>query len=163
MLCQHQVLGSPGWLINRAIEGRKDQNTFATELGNWLSLSVLLLSSTIYHSLLCLMSCPFSIIAQLFSFFFFTPKKGLSTAVSTFEQCLVNRYTLSDFTRNIVTFKNVRAQRAGEHFSIVSLIFPNQTSNSGIESSKTKVRLKNLKNDSSILSRNPGQKWPYFG
>ena len=32
----------------------------------------------------------------------------------------------------------------------------------GLKSSKTKVRLKNLKNDSSILSRKAGQKWPYF-
>ena len=29
--------------------------------------------------------------------------------------------------------------------------------------SKTKVRLKNFKNDSSILSQKTGQKWPYFG
>ena len=135
MLCQHQVLGSPGWLINRAIEGRKDQNTFATELGNWLCLTSKLNDlplSFVFDVLPIFDNC----LAVLL--LFLHTKKGLSTAVSTFEQCLVNRYTLSDFTRNIVTFKNVRAQRAGEHFSFVSFIFPNQTSTRRIKSSKIK-------------------------
>ena len=46
---------------------------------------------------------------------------------------------------------------------LFSFIFPNLTSSRRIELSKTKVRLKNLKNDSSILSRKVGQKWPCFG
>ena len=86
------------WLINRAIEGRKDQNTFATEEGcNWLilSLSVALMLSRSYSKLndlalclplLCLMSCPFSIIASMFSFFFFNPPKKTLSSCQHVEQ-----------------------------------------------------------------------------